>query len=70
MKIKQCIFIGSRALLKRIHSNTTITFGNTHITPCKHVKNLGMHIDSHLTFDIHVNETHKKVMGILLFLKS
>lgn len=64
----QCIFIGSRPLVKKIPSNTTINFDNTSITPCKHVKNLGVHIDSHMTFDIHVNETHKKVMGILLFL--
>ena len=64
----QCIFVGSRPLIKRIPSNTTINFDSTSITPCKHVKNLGVYIDSHMTFDIHVNETHKKVMGILLFL--
>lgn len=64
----QCIFVGSRQLIKTIPENTTITFDNTTITPCKHIKNLGIHIDSHLTFDTHINETHRKVMGILLYL--
>ncbi len=34
----RCIFIGSRALVKRIPNNITINFGNTHITPSKHIK--------------------------------
>ncbi len=63
----QCIFVVSRPLVKKIPNNTTIIFYNTSITPCKHVKNLGVHIDAHMTFDIHIHET-QKVMGILLYL--
>ncbi len=66
--ITQCIFFGRRPLVKKNPNKTTIIFDNTFITPCKHVKNLGVHIDSHMTFDIHIHETHKKVMEILLFL--
>ncbi len=66
----QCIFVGSRAIVKKIPSNTTVNFDNTSITTCKHVKSLGVHLDSHVTFDIHVNETHRKVMAILLFLNT
>ncbi len=36
----QCIFVGSRAIVKKIPSNTTVNFDNTSITPCKHVKNI------------------------------
>lgn len=64
----QCIFVGSRQLIKTIPESTTITFDNTTITPCKHIKNLCVHIYSHLIFDTHINETHRKVMGILLYL--
>ncbi len=63
----QCIFVGSRPMIKKIPDNTTITFDNTSITPSKQVKNI-VHIGSHLTFDAHINETHKKGMGVLLYL--
>lgn len=67
-KKTQCLFVGTRTMIKRIPENTTIKFNNTSITPSTHVKNLGIHMDCHLSFDTHINEMHKKVMGVLLFL--
>ena len=64
----QCLFIGTRAITRQIPENTTLTYANTTISPCKHIKNLGVYIDSHLTFDKHIYETHRKVMGNLLFI--
>ncbi len=65
----QCLFVG-RPFIRRIPSDTTINFDNVHITPSKHIKNLGIYMDCHKTFDVHIQEMHKKVMGVLLFLKK
>ncbi len=67
-KKTQCLFVGTRALTKHIPENTVIMFDNTLITPSKYVKNLGIYMDCNLSFDTHINEIHKKVMGTLLFL--
>ncbi len=64
----QCLFIGTRALTKHIPENTTIMFNNSSITPSKYVKNLGIYMDCNLSFDTHIHEIHKKVMGTLLFI--
>lgn len=64
----QCIFIGSRQLIKRIPNDTEISIDNSHIIPCNHVKNLGVYIDSTMTFEKHINEITKKVNGILFYL--
>ena len=64
----QCIFIGNRQLLAQIPSNTVIHFDGDNILPCHCVKNLGVYMDRHLVFDIHVNELNKKVMGILMYI--
>ncbi len=64
----QCIFIGARPLIRRLPPNTKINFDNTSITPSTHVKNLGVIMDCHLNFDVHIHEMYKKVMGHLLFL--
>ncbi len=51
-----------------IPNNKTINFDNASITPSKRIKNLGIHMDRHMTSDVHIHTTHKKVMGILLYL--
>ncbi len=61
-------FVGTRSFIRRITSDTTINFDNAHIAPSNHIKNLGIYMDWHRTFDVHIQEMHKKVMGILFFL--
>ncbi len=48
--------------------NTTLKFHETAVKPCSSVKNLGVHIDSYMTFETHVNEVGKKVMGTLMYI--
>ncbi len=64
----QCLFVGTTPFIRRIPSDTTINFDNALITPSKHIKNLGIYMDYHLTFDTHIQEMLKKVMGILFFI--
>ncbi len=64
----QCIFIGSRALLSRTHSNTTVSAGEASVHPSKSVKNLGLHFDNCMSFDVHVTEMSKKVFGTLTYI--
>ncbi len=37
-----------------------IKFDNISIFPSTHVKNLGVVMDCHLSFDVHIHEMHKK----------
>ena len=64
-KKTQCIFIGSRQNVSRIPEEIQINFDGSEITPSHLVKNLGLHIDRYMTFEVHINEMHKKVMGFL-----
>ncbi len=64
----QCIFIGSRALITKIPGNTTISAGEAFIHPSKSVKNLGLHFDHYMSFDVHVTEMNKKVSGTLMYI--
>lgn len=64
----QCIFIGTWPIIRKIPSDTKLTFDNISITPNTQVKNLGVTIDCHMNFDVHIHEMYKKVMGHLLFL--
>ncbi len=64
----QCIFIGTRPLIRRLPPETKINFDNTSITPSTQVKNLGVMMDCHLNFDVHIHEMYRKAMGHLLFL--
>ncbi len=64
----QCIFIGTRALISKIPDNTTIRAGEASILTSKSVKNLGLHFDSYMSFDVHVTEMSKKVSGTLMYL--
>ncbi len=47
----QCLFIGTRPAIRRIPDNITINLNNTSITPRKQVKNLGVYMDQHMSFD-------------------
>ncbi len=64
----QCIFIGSRALISKIPDNTTIRAGEASILPSKSEKNLGLHFDNYMSFDVHVTEMSKKVSGTLMYI--
>ncbi len=35
--------------------------------PSYQVKNLGVHLDSYMTFDAHISKTNHKVMGTLMY---
>lgn len=63
----QCIFIGTQQLMSKVPNNICIKIHDTTRKPSTHVKNLGVHIDRFMTFDVHINEITKKVMGTLIF---
>ncbi len=67
-KKTQCTFIGTRQIIPKIPENTTLTFQNTTINPSCQVKNLGMHIDNHMTFDAHISKRNHNVMGTLMYI--
>ena len=67
-KKTQCIFIGSRQNISQIPPNTSIHIGDTTVKPSVSVKNLGIYMDCHLSFDVHIRELCKKVMGVLLYI--
>ncbi len=62
----QHIFIGSRALISKIPSNTVISAGEASIHPSRSVKNIGLHFDNYMSFDVHVAEMSKNVSGTLM----
>ncbi len=62
----QCLFVGTRPAIRRIPDNTTINLNKTSITPSEQVKSLGVNMDQHMSFEVHIHEMHKKVMGKLL----
>jgi len=67
-KKTQCIFIGTRQYISRIPDNITINYDGNRIVPSKHVKNLGVYMDCHMSFHVHIDEMNKKVMGTLLYI--
>lgn len=64
----QCMFVGSRQYISKIPKDLTIKFGNNFIVPSTCVKNLGVHMDQYLLYDIHINKITKKITGILFYL--
>ncbi len=64
----QCIFIGPRAIISKIPGNTTIRAGEASIHSRKSVKNLGLHFDNYMSFDVHVTEMSKKVSDTLMYI--
>ena len=67
-KQNQCIFIANRQLLSRIPPDTFIDCEGVSIYPSMHVKNLGVHFDRYMLFDVHIAELSKKITGILMFI--
>ncbi len=66
----QCIFVGTRRLIRQIPPDLYIHFDNNPAIPSTHVKNLGVILNCHFIFDVHIHEMYKKVMGHLLFLNK
>ena len=64
----QCIFFGASHYIRSIPENFRISFNDNELIPQKHVKNLGLHMDCCMNFNIHMDELHKKLFGTLLFL--
>ncbi len=61
----QCIFIVNRQLLSRVTPNTTLNFNGHIIYPSNLVRNLGVYVDRHMIYDVHINELNKKSNGYL-----
>ena len=64
----QFIFFGSKYNLSRIPEDVRLKFNDITINPSKSVKNLGVFMDSNMTFSTHIDELRKKVTGTLLYL--
>ena len=64
----QCMFVGTSQYLNRIPNNVKIKCGNEEIEISSQVKNLGLHMDKHMTYSIHIDEISSKVSGILMYL--
>lgn len=64
----KCMFIATQSFLSKIPNDTIIKFGDDHIIPSSSVKNLGVYMDSTMTFSVHTDEVYKKVIGILKYL--
>lgn len=63
----QLLVLGTRAMLRDV-PQISIDFGNTSVTETRTVKNLGLVIDKHLTFEPHVDQMTAKCTGMLLAL--
>ncbi len=64
----QCIFIGSRQLCSRIPEDVVAKFDGTNISPSTYVKNLSLYMDRYMSFEAHVSEIIKKIMGMLIYI--
>lgn len=69
-KKTQCMFIGTRGLLSKIPPDTHMLVDGNIITPSRSLKNLGVHFDSYLVFDIHITEIIKKIYGIIIYVNK
>ncbi len=58
----------TRQLLSQLPNNITIRCADSDIQPSSHAKNLGIYLDSYMTFDKHISETIKKAMGTLMYI--
>ncbi len=67
-KKTQFLSRGTRQIISKIPYNTTIKFHDITVKPSSSVKNLGVHIDSYMTFGTHVTEMSKKVIRTLLYI--
>ena len=64
----QCMFVGTSQYLSMIHNNVKIKCGNEEIKISSHVKILGLYMDKHMTYSVHIDEISRKVSGILMYL--
>ena len=64
----QCLFIGSRQYISEIGENVCINFNGNIVKPKKEVKNLGVYFDRYMSFDSHIDNIYRKVMGTLIYL--
>ena len=64
----QFIFVGSRAVIDRIPDDIKIKVGNSYLSPKDSAKDLGVILDSHLSFEKHVDYVCTKANGLLFFL--
>ena len=55
-------------MIAQIPSDTRIHFGDAEIIPSTTVKNLGVHMDQYMLFDIHINHISRKINGLLITL--
>ena len=62
------IVFGSNQYLSRIPEQTSINFNDVTITMSQKVKNLGVVMDSSMTFSFHIDELQRKVNGTLIYL--
>ena len=62
------IIFGSNQYLSRIPEQTSIDFNNVMLTMSQKVKNLGVVMDSGMTFNFHIDELQRKVNGTLIYL--
>ena len=67
-KKTQCIFIGSWYFINQIGNNIRINFGGNQLMPMDNVKNLGVYFDRFMTFESHIDNVYKKVIGVLIYL--
>nr|BDT62741.1 MAG: hypothetical protein [Metapenaeus ensis nimavirus] len=67
-KKTQFIFIGSRQYISCLPDDIVIRFSGNTITPCKTVKNLGVYFDQYMSFNVHIDEMYRKIMGTLIYL--
>ncbi len=64
----QCIFTGSRKLCSRIPEDVVVNYDGTSISSSTHVMNLGLYMDRYMSFEAHVHEISKRVMGMLIYI--
>ena len=64
----QFIIFGSRQYISRLPDNLSIRFNDATLVPSHKIKNLGVIMDSYMTFDFHIDALHKKVNGTLQYL--
>ena len=62
------IIFGSNQYISRIPEQTCINFNNISLTISQKVKNLGVVMDSGMTFKFHIDELQRKVNGTLIYL--
>ena len=57
----QCMFVGARGLLSQIPPYTRMQVNGNQYVLCKSFKNLDIHFDNHMQFDVHINELSRKI---------